>query len=102
GGPRSGGHQGRDRPTRRSSLDSTVAGGIGGPLPAGGLPAVAWIESRGMADLVLVRLTEQPLDPSEALSFVSDGAAGGTVLFSGTVRDHSVAGPVTGLDYEAW
>jgi molybdopterin synthase catalytic subunit len=53
------------------------------------------------ADL-LVRVTEEPLDPAEALRFVADPAAGGTVLFSGTVRDHSDAGPVTGLDYEAW
>jgi molybdopterin synthase catalytic subunit len=51
---------------------------------------------------LLVRLTEQPLDASEALSFVADPAAGGTVLFAGTVRDHSGAGEVTGLDYEAW
>ena len=32
----------------------------------------------------------------------ADPAAGGTVLFAGTVRDHSAAGGVTGLDYEAW
>jgi molybdopterin synthase catalytic subunit len=51
---------------------------------------------------LLVRVTEEPLDPSEALGFVADPAAGGTVLFSGTVRDHSDAGAVTGLDYEAW
>ena len=55
-----------------------------------------------MDDAVLVRLTEQPLDPAEALSFVSHAGAGGTVLFSGTVRDHSQGGEVTGLDYEAW
>jgi molybdopterin synthase catalytic subunit len=51
---------------------------------------------------LLVSVTEEPLDPSEALGFVADPAAGGTVLFSGTVRDHSDAGAVTGLDYEAW
>jgi molybdopterin synthase catalytic subunit len=51
---------------------------------------------------LLVRVTDQPLDPNEALEFVADPAAGGTVLFSGTVRDHSDAGPVTGLEYEAW
>jgi molybdopterin synthase catalytic subunit len=51
---------------------------------------------------LLVRVTEEPLDPSEALGFVADPGAGGTVLFSGTVRDHSDAGAVTGLDYEAW
>jgi molybdopterin synthase catalytic subunit len=49
-----------------------------------------------------VRLTEDIIDPSDALGFVADPAAGGTVLFTGTVRDHSDGGEVTGLDYEAW
>ena len=35
-------------------------------------------------------------------AFVADPGAGGTVLFAGTVRDHSDAGAVTGLEYEAW
>jgi molybdopterin synthase catalytic subunit len=51
---------------------------------------------------LLVRVTDQPLDANEAMEFVADPAAGGTVLFSGTVRDHSDAGTVTGLEYEAW
>jgi YD repeat-containing protein len=51
---------------------------------------------------LLVRLTEEPLDPADALAFVADPAAGGLVLFAGTVRDHSAAGRVTALDYEAW
>jgi len=51
---------------------------------------------------LLVRLTDAPLDPAEALVFVADPAAGGTLLFIGTVRDHSEGGEVTGLDYEAW
>ncbi|HEY3209094.1 MAG TPA: molybdenum cofactor biosynthesis protein MoaE, partial [Actinomycetota bacterium] len=55
-----------------------------------------------MRDEVLVRLTDAPLDPLEALAFVADPGAGGTVLFAGTVRDHSKAGEVTALDYEAW
>jgi molybdopterin synthase catalytic subunit len=55
-----------------------------------------------VSEHLLVRLTDHPLDPGEALTFVADPRAGGTVLFSGTVRDHSVAGDVTGLDYEAW
>jgi molybdopterin synthase catalytic subunit len=55
-----------------------------------------------MPPRLLVRVTEGPLDPSEALSFVADPAAGATVLFSGTVRDHSAAGSVAGLEYEAW
>jgi len=49
-----------------------------------------------------VRLTSDPLDPAEAMHAVADDAAGGAVLFAGTVRDHSEAGGVTGLDYEAW
>lgn len=55
-----------------------------------------------MRQELLVRLTESPLDASEALSFVADPGAGGTVLFAGTVRDHSAAGEVTDLEYEAW
>jgi molybdopterin synthase catalytic subunit len=51
---------------------------------------------------LLVRLADAPLDPSVALSFVADPAAGATVLFLGTVRDHSAAGDVTLLTYEAW
>jgi molybdopterin synthase catalytic subunit len=51
---------------------------------------------------LLVRLTEDPLDPAEALAFAQASEAGGTVLFAGTVRDHSEAGEVSGLDYEAW
>ena len=55
-----------------------------------------------MRDELLIRLTEDPLDPQEALGFVADPGAGGVVLFSGTVRDSSDAGAVTGLEYEAW
>jgi len=53
-------------------------------------------------DPMLVRLTVDPLDPAEALSFVGDAGAGGTVLFAGTVRDASSAGEVVSLEYEAW
>ncbi len=55
-----------------------------------------------MDDRVLVRITADSLDPGEALAFVADPGAGGTCLFLGTVRDHSNAGEVTGLQYEAW
>ncbi len=51
---------------------------------------------------LLVRLTDAPLDPAAALTFVAHPAAGATVLFMGTVRDHSSAGDVTALTYEAW
>jgi molybdopterin synthase catalytic subunit len=55
-----------------------------------------------VADRLLVRVTDLPLDPGEAIGFVADPSAGGMVLFAGTVRDHSEAGEVTGLAYEAW
>ena len=55
-----------------------------------------------MADRLLIRISSEPLDAAEALRFVADGGAGGTVLFAGTVRDHSERGDVDGLDYEAW
>ena len=50
----------------------------------------------------LTRITSQSLSVDEALAFVADPAAGGTCVFLGTVRDHSAAGDVTGLRYEAW
>lgn len=55
-----------------------------------------------VSDRLLVRITADPLSADEALSFVADPGAGGTCVFVGTVRDHSDAGHVTGLTYEAW
>ena len=49
-----------------------------------------------------MRVTTEPIDPAEALGFVSDPASGATCLFLGTVRDHSERGEVQGLRYEAW
>ncbi|HEX9124125.1 MAG TPA: molybdenum cofactor biosynthesis protein MoaE [Actinomycetota bacterium] len=51
---------------------------------------------------LLVRITTDPIAAQEAVDFVSDPASGGTCVFLGTVRDHSAAGSVTGLTYEAW
>ena len=51
---------------------------------------------------MLVRVTADPLSVDEALAAVADPGAGGTCVFIGTVRDHSEAGDVTGLRYEAW
>ncbi|MEA2551628.1 MAG: MoaE-MoaD fusion protein, partial [Actinomycetota bacterium] len=48
------------------------------------------------------RVTSDALSVDEALAFVADPAAGGTCIFVGTVRDHSAAGDVTSLRYEAW
>jgi molybdopterin synthase catalytic subunit len=53
-------------------------------------------------DGLLIRITSDPLDVGEAIAFVADPAAGGACVFLGTVRDHSEAGAVTGLTYEAW
>jgi molybdopterin synthase catalytic subunit len=53
-------------------------------------------------DRVLVSVTGDGISADAALTFVADPAAGGTCLFIGTVRDHSDAGTVTGLMYEAW
>jgi molybdopterin synthase catalytic subunit len=55
-----------------------------------------------VSDRFLVRITRDPLSVDEALTFVADPGAGGTCVFVGTVRDHSDAGHVTGLSYEAW
>jgi molybdopterin synthase catalytic subunit len=55
-----------------------------------------------MDDRVLVRISPDSLDTGEVLAFVSDPGAGGVCMFLGTVRDHSGAGSVTGLRYEAW
>ena len=51
---------------------------------------------------LLVRVTTDPIGVDEAMAFIADPAAGGTCAFVGTVRDHSDAGAVTGLTYEAW
>jgi molybdopterin synthase catalytic subunit len=55
-----------------------------------------------MTDRLLVRVAPDPLEPSEAVAFVTDSGAGGICVFLGTVRDHSDAGDVTELEYEAW
>ena len=53
-------------------------------------------------DPTLVRITGEPLRMEEAADFVADPAAGATCVFAGTVRNHSEAGDVSGLVYEAW
>jgi molybdopterin synthase catalytic subunit len=50
----------------------------------------------------LLSMRATPVSGDEALAFVADPAAGGTCVFVGTVRDHSDAGAVTGITYEAW
>ena len=53
-------------------------------------------------DPTLVRITSEPLRMEEAADFVADPSAGATCVFAGTVRNHSEAGDVSGLVYEAW
>jgi molybdopterin synthase catalytic subunit len=56
-----------------------------------------------------VAVTPQPIDPAELIAHVGDPGAGATVMFLGTVRDHSPArgeepptSDVTHLEYEAY
>jgi molybdopterin synthase catalytic subunit len=51
---------------------------------------------------VLTRVQDHPISLDEAAAAVADPAAGATCIFTGTVRDRSDAGAVTGLTYEAW
>ncbi len=55
-----------------------------------------------MGSQAKVHITTDVLSVDEALAAVADPGAGGTCVFIGTVRDHSQAGEVTGLRYEAW
>ncbi|MGH8933764.1 MAG: molybdenum cofactor biosynthesis protein MoaE [Egibacteraceae bacterium] len=48
------------------------------------------------------RLTGAPLSVPDAHAFVSDAAAGATVVFTGSVRDNAEGRAVSGLDYEAY
>jgi molybdopterin synthase catalytic subunit len=53
-------------------------------------------------DDLLVDVSPNAIVPERAIGFVTDPSAGGICSFLGTVRDHSDAGDVTGLTYEAW
>lgn len=55
-----------------------------------------------MAVRTHVRLSAEPLPLDAALRFVADPAAGGTVLFTGTARDHAEGRAVQALEYEAF
>jgi molybdopterin synthase catalytic subunit len=64
---------------------------------------MAWLRWAAMVHPhVLTRLQESPLSLDEVSQAVADPAAGAVCTFTGTVRDHSDAGSVTGLTYEAW
>ncbi|MFI9205132.1 molybdenum cofactor biosynthesis protein MoaE [Streptomyces sp. NPDC053048] len=49
----------------------------------------------------LLAVRDTPLSVDEVFAAVGDDAAGGTVLFVGTVRDHDGGAGVTGLGYSA-
>ncbi len=49
-----------------------------------------------------VALTTEPLSVDDAHRWCADPAAGGVVVFSGTVRDHAEGRAVDGLAYEAY
>jgi len=52
---------------------------------------------------VLVSVSDAAIDVIDMMRFVADPASGATVLFSGTVRDHSPGREgVSRLDYEAY
>ncbi|MDG6983090.1 MAG: molybdenum cofactor biosynthesis protein MoaE [Nitrososphaerota archaeon] len=48
------------------------------------------------------RITTAPIDPARVLASVTDPAAGGTVLFLGTVRNSNEGRPVRGLEYQVY
>jgi len=49
-----------------------------------------------------VRITKSPIDAESITAQVAAENSGATVLFLGTVRDHSEVGPVDRLTYEAY
>ena len=52
---------------------------------------------------VHVSVSDEPIDSTEMLRFVADASAGCSVLFTGTVRDHSPGRQgVSKLEYEAY
>lgn len=55
-----------------------------------------------MADRVHARLSAEALDVAGVLARVRSDGDGAVCGFIGFIRDHSAAGPVTGLDYEVY
>ena len=50
----------------------------------------------------MIAIVQDPIDVSAVLRSTADNSAGATVLFLGTVRDHSDAGAVSEMYYEAY
>jgi len=60
-------------------------------------------ETLALNTAVLVSVSDTAIDVNDMMDFVADPASGATVLFSGTVRDHSPGRDgVSRLDYEAY
>lgn len=54
-----------------------------------------------MSQIRLIAIRDTPLSVDEVRNAVADPAAGGEVLFAGTVRDNDADKGVTGLSYSA-
>jgi molybdopterin synthase catalytic subunit len=52
--------------------------------------------------MINIKLTEDPLIPGECENMIADDAAGGHVIFIGTVRNHTSSKTVMFLDFEAY
>ncbi len=52
--------------------------------------------------MIQILLTEDQLSPSQCESFIADDAAGGHVIFIGTVRNNTSKKTVLYLDFEAY
>jgi molybdopterin synthase catalytic subunit len=52
--------------------------------------------------MIDIELTDLPLDAERCLSATSSNAAGGAVLFVGTVRDNTAGRAVVRLEFEAY
>ena len=60
-------------------------------------------ESLAAQESILVDVTAERIDPGALAEFVSDPQAGSSVVFSGTVRNHSPGrADVSRLEYEAY
>ena len=55
-----------------------------------------------MSARVHTAIMTEPLALEPVYAFLFDPAAGGVVVFTGTVRDHAEGKPVTGLTYEVF
>ena len=52
--------------------------------------------------MIDIQLLDTPLDPVHCTRYVAHAAAGGTVVFIGTVRDHTAGREVVRLEFEAY